>query len=360
MFKDISINDFLQNYWQKKPCVFKNVFSKQQLKHFPTPDELAGLSLDGANAKIITGKYQRNDWSVINTPFNDDIFSTLPEKHWTLLVQGVDRFIPEVYDFIDNFNFIPRWKFDDVLMSYASTGGSVGPHFDYYDVFLVQTSGKRRWRLSTKHCTDENYNPSVPLKIMQEFESEIDVIAEVGDIVYVPPKVAHFGESLSDDCTTASFGYRAYHANELADYVGKSVKTDNCYQDYYQDPIWKHNTSQTPALITQNAIKNANILTQITPIEFAEFVTQTDLGDEELLQEYIQENTDIIFLTDYTYQLHPSIKIAYLENFQVCIDGQEFTYPLSEKNIMIDCCNTRTIAGKYNIAKQLFNLGVLV
>jgi 50S ribosomal protein L16 3-hydroxylase len=345
----IGNNEFLQHYYQKKPLLFKNAFSLQHLKDFPSANELAGLSLDGVSSRIITGNYTQHNWQLTTSPFAEHIFTTLPKNNWTLLVQGVDRFIPKVYDFIDNFNIIPRWKFDDVLMSYASIGGSVGPHFDYYDVFLLQTSGSRRWRLSTKHCDDENYNSDFSLKIMQQFESEMDIVAEAGDVLYIPPKVAHFGESLSDDCTTASFGYRSYHAGELADYANKTIKQPS----YYKDPVWH---TQPPALIPKQAVEQANILTSITTKEFAEFVTQTDLIDEEILQ-YGEQYT---FDSNLYYQLHPAITIAYTTDKRVFIAGMEYTYPQHQQDSIINFCNTRTIHGTHTLTKELFNLGYII
>jgi 50S ribosomal protein L16 3-hydroxylase len=357
---NITEEDFLQNYWQQKPILLKNVFSDDDFKNFPTPNELAGMSLDGVAARIIKGDYQKNDWQIITQPFDEDVFSTLPDKNWTLLVQGVDRFIPKVYDFVKNFDFIPRWKFDDVMMSYAEVGGSVGPHFDYYDVFLVQTSGSRRWRLSSKNCNDGNYNPNFALKIMDNFETEMDIITEVGDVLYVPPRVAHFGESLSDDCTTTSVGYRAYSADELSDYAESAVKKTG----YYADPKWNNdknwNSDKTPALITKQAIKNANDLTKISDGDFAEFITKTDLFDEELLQEQSQEQELEDFDKNKTYQLSSCIKVAYLEDERVFIAGVEFEYDKKYTKTLIDFCNSREIPGNFELTKQLFALGILV
>ena len=342
----ITQDEFLQDYWQKKPILLKNAI---KVKPWLTANELAGACLDGWNSRIVTGNRKDNNWQLKSTPFTDDVFETLGEKDWTLLVQGVDRFVPDIYHLIANFDFIARWKFDDVMMSYAATGGSVGPHFDLYDVFLLQTAGKRKWQLSTKHCIDENYHQDFPLKVMDKFEVETEIIANVGDILYVPPKVAHFGESMDNNCTTLSFGYRSYSGEEIADYCEKPLKNST----HYQDPIWN---GKNTALIDENALKSANKLTNITIIEFAEFVTKTDLNDEEILQEL---EVDEIFDKDKIYILNPCLKIAYTENFKVFIAGTEFEYPLEVQKNIINFCNTREISGLKNITEELFLLGFL-
>ena len=176
-FGEISEQEFLAEYWQKKPLLIK-----QALPDFISPiapDELAGLSLEEEfESRLITGSINNNQWSLTNGPFTKDTFSQLPEQDWTLLVQGVDRFVDEVHNLIQQFDFIPRWRFDDVMISYAAKGGSVGPHFDYYDVFLLQGTGKRRWHISSKHCELDNYLDDVPrlLNVYSSFLKSCKVV----------------------------------------------------------------------------------------------------------------------------------------------------------------------------------------
>ena len=273
----------------------------------------------------------------------------MPDTDWTLLVQGLDRFIPEVYQQIKNFDFIPRWRFDDVMMSYATTGGSVGPHFDYYDVFLVQTSGSRKWQLSTKNCNEENYNHNFALKIMDKFETTQEFITETGDVLYIPPKVAHFGISLDDSCTTMSFGYRSYSSKELCEFVGQKITSSI----FYQDPTWEINN--TPALLPNSAIKQANKITKISADNFAKFITKTDLLDEKILQEQFEEN----FYPILDYILHPCLKITYTTENKVFIAGEIFNYLPNEFESIINFCNMRKIKGNNKLTKRLFNLGFL-
>ncbi len=335
-FGAISVEEFLADYWQKKPLLIK-----QALPDFIspiTPDELAGLSLEEVfESRLITGSINDNQWSLTNGPLSENTFTQLPDQDWTLLVQGVDRFDDEAYELIKHFDFIPRWRFDDVMISYAAKGGSVGPHFDYYDVFLLQGSGKRRWHIGSKHCELDNYLDDVPLRIMNTFEVEHVWDVEPGDVLYVPPKVAHHGVSLDDDCTTLSFGYRAYSANELFESVGQQ-SSDN--HQYYQDPVW--HSQNTPALIPNSAITQAQKILDISAEEFACFVTQIDSLDVQLLQHFEPDT----FNNQAHYQLHPSCKVVYLLDgkiLKVFINGEPFNTQGFDKQSVIGFCNHRSI-----------------
>lgn len=337
-FGNISEQEFLANYWQKKPLLIK-----QALPNFIspiTPEELAGLSLeDEFESRLVQGNIATQQWSLTNGPFNENTFTTLPEKDWTLLVQGVDRFVDEIYNLIQHFDFIPRWRFDDVMISYAATGGSVGPHFDYYDVFLVQGSGRRRWYISDKHCEMNNYLNDVPLRIMQKFDSEQTFDVEPGDVLYIPPKVAHHGVSLDDECTTLSFGYRAYSSQEISEFVNQKCKAGQ-ENSYYQDPIWINTHSS--ALIPKSAITQAQTILKINANEFACFVTRLDTLDVQLLQHFEAGEFD----KDANYQLHPSCKIAYLlvdKIPKVFINGEHFDTQSFDAQSIVNLCNQRSI-----------------
>lgn len=354
-FGIISEQEFLSDYWQKKPLLIK-----QALPNFISPvsaDELAGLSLEEEfESRLVQGSIFDQQWSLTNGPFTEDDFSKFPEQDWTLLVQGVDRFINKIHDLIKQFDFIPRWRFDDVMISYAAKGGSVGPHFDYYDVFLLQGSGRRRWYISSKHCELGNYLQDVPLRIMNTFETEHVWDVEPGDVLYVPPKVAHHGVSLDDECTTLSFGYRAYSAEELFESINQKSEDKNLY---YQDPVWK--SQNTPALIPNSAITQAQQILDISAEAFACFVTQLDTLDIQLLQ-YFEPG---VFKRQAHYQLHPSCNIAYLLNdgvLKVFINGETFDSQAFDRQIMIQFCNQRSIdaAQHSELAIDLFKKNLVV
>ncbi len=354
-FGKILEQEFLADYWQKKPLLIK-----QALPNFIspiTPDELAGLSLEEEfESRLITGSIDDQQWSLTNGPFSEGGFSNLPENNWTLLIQGVDRFIPEIEALITHFDFIPRWRFDDVMISYAATGGSVGPHFDYYDVFLLQGSGRRRWELSTKNCTLDNYLKEVPLRIMQQFTPEQSFEVEPGDILYIPPKIAHHGVSLDDQCTTLSFGYRSYSVAEMFDDSDLENATN-----YYQDPTWIN--QDTPALITNSTIKKANEIAPINAINFAKFITKLDTLDQQILQNLQFSDQDKCFDANLNYELYPVCKIAYLfedQQLLVFINGETFSHQTEQIQSLIDFCNTRKLSNNQTIlGKTLFELGLI-
>lgn len=354
-FGTISEQEFLADYWQKKPLLIKQAFP-----NFISPisaEELAGLSLEEEfESRLITGSINQQQWSLSQGPFTDDTFETLPEKDWTLLVQGVDRQLDEVHDLIKHFDFIPRWRFDDVMISYAAPGGSVGPHFDYYDVFLLQGSGRRRWELSSQFCTLDNYLKDVPLRIMDQFTPEQTLEVEPGDVLYIPPKIAHHGVSMSDDCTTLSFGYRSYSTQELF------KNSQDVKAGYYQDPIWQN--QQTPALIPNSAVQMANKIAVIGATEFAEFVTKLDTLDVQILQQFEYAQQAVKFEADTVYQLHPACKIAYLKidgNIQVFLNGLLINTQGFDSQDLMDFCNMRELqtSSLPDLTRQLFNLHVL-
>ena len=356
-FGKISEQEFLADYWQKKPLLIK-----QALPNFISPisaEELAGLSLEEEfESRLIIGSIQNQQWSLSQGPFADDVFETLPEKDWTLLIQGVDRQLDDVHDLIKHFDFIPRWRFDDVMISYAAPGGSVGPHFDYYDVFLLQGSGRRRWELSSQFCTLDNYLKDVPLRIMDQFISEQTLEVEPGDVLYIPPKIAHHGVSMSDDCTTLSFGYRSYTAQEM---FNKTHISESDIQ-YYQDPIWDGH--QTPALIPNSAVQMANKINAISAVDFAKFVTKLDTLDRQILQQFEYQQQALEFNTNANYQLHPACKIAYLqtqEALQVFINGLLVNAQTFDPIDLIDFCNSRELKANSlsTLTQQLFNLHIL-
>ncbi|WP_229148668.1 JmjC domain-containing protein [Alcanivorax sp. 1008] len=197
---------FLQQYWQKKPLLMRAAASG--LAH-PDPDTLAGLALeDCVESRLMTGA-GGGPWNVQSGPFTEQDFSALPKQNWTLLVQSVDHFMTEVSLLLDSFSFLPGWRMEDIMLSYAVKGGSVGPHYDRYDVFLIQARGKRHWQLGP-HCDDNS--PRLPhdeLRLLDGMPVEDEFVVEPGDVLYLPPGVGHWGVAEDDDCITWSVGFRA-------------------------------------------------------------------------------------------------------------------------------------------------------
>jgi 50S ribosomal protein L16 3-hydroxylase len=206
MFGDISVEEFLRDYWQKKPLLIRQAFPGFTLPI--TQDELAGLACETDTARIVIEKGGEQPWEVRHGAFDDDDFANLPETHWTLLVNDTDQHLPELKAVMEPFRFIPDWRIDDLMISFAVEGGSVGPHVDEYDVFLIQAQGQRRWQITTQPAAPDNFLPDIELRIMREFQAEETWVLDPGDILYLPPNVPHYGVALNE-CMTCSVGFRA-------------------------------------------------------------------------------------------------------------------------------------------------------
>lgn len=228
---------FLRDYWHKKPLLIRGAFP--EFEPPVDPDELAGLACEeGIESRIVeTVGANGTPWQASHGPFDESTFARLGERDWTLLVQAVDHYVPEVADLLTPFRFIPAWRLDDIMISYAPIGGSVGPHMDNYDVFLIQASGKRRWQLGGYIDEDAPIIQGIDLRILEHFEVDNgqDWVLEPGDMLYLPPRIAHNGISESDDCMTYSVGFRAPSADELitsyADYKGEQLSETLRYAD---------------------------------------------------------------------------------------------------------------------------------
>lgn len=241
---DISVSDFLSNYWQKKPLLIRRAIPGYQSPVMP--DELAGLAChENVESRIVLEKDRLAPWSVLHGPFYESDFKTLPETHWTLLVQECNTHVPELALLLDRFNFIPNWRVDDVMVSYAVKDGSVGPHIDQYDVFLLQASGLRCWQINTMIDANAEFLQDTELRILQNFDSEQEWVLEPGDMLYLPPGVAHYGVAL-DECMTISVGFRAPDFYSLMSaYIDDQYASvsDPFFIPRYQDPDLAPQTS---------------------------------------------------------------------------------------------------------------------
>lgn len=207
---------FLRDYWQKRPLLIR-----QALPGFRSPisaDELAGLACeDYTLSRLIVHHADSDHWQVEHGPFAEDRFADLPEEDWTLLVQDVDKWDHEVAALLDRFRFLPDWRIDDVMISFAAPDGSVGAHVDQYDVFLLQASGHRYWMIDDRPDAPTQFRDDAELKLLREFEPTEEWLLEPGDLLYLPPGVPHHGIAVGETpCMTWSIGLRAPSVAELA------------------------------------------------------------------------------------------------------------------------------------------------
>jgi 50S ribosomal protein L16 3-hydroxylase len=231
---DMPVETFLRDYWQKKPLVIRQAFPD-----FVSPvaaDELAGLACEAeVESRLIAFDPASDSWKMEQGPFAAERFSSLPERNWTLLVQAVDHWVPEAHALLRRFNFIPNWRVDDLMISYAVDGGGVGPHYDNYDVFLIQASGTRRWEFGGLYDEHSPKRDDAPVMILPEWQAEESFDLQPGDMLYLPPRIGHNGIAIGDDCLTCSIGFRAPAIHEMlsgfSDFMGERIGHDERYTD---------------------------------------------------------------------------------------------------------------------------------
>ncbi|UNG16972.1 cupin domain-containing protein [Stutzerimonas zhaodongensis] len=245
----ISAREFLRDYWQKKPLLVR-----QAIPGFESPvspDELAGLSLEEEVESRLVIEHGETPWELRRGPFSEDSYQNLPERDWTLLVQAVDQLVPEVAELIEHFRFLPNWRIDDVMVSFAAPGGGVGPHFDNYDVFLLQAHGQRRWRVGQMCDSESKMLKHADLRILADFQGTDEWVLEPGDMLYLPPRLAHFGTA-EDACMTYSLGFRAPSAAEVlthfTDFLAQFLPDEERYSDADMLPIEDPHQIQSDAL----------------------------------------------------------------------------------------------------------------
>jgi 50S ribosomal protein L16 3-hydroxylase len=225
----LTVKEFLRDYWQKKPLLIRQAFLA--FTGLLDPQQLVDLACaEDVQARLITQR--RGKFSLQQAPFEPEDFEQLDNTKWTVLVQGVNHHMPEAAALLKHFSFIPHARLDDLMVSYAPKGGGVGPHFDSYDVFLLQGQGHRRWQISSQ--SDRSLIEGAPLRILRDFRVEQEWLLEPGDMLYLPPHYAHNGIA-EDDCMTYSIGFRTPAYQELAEqflvYLQDRIEVDGMYAD---------------------------------------------------------------------------------------------------------------------------------
>ncbi|HEY9130833.1 MAG TPA: cupin domain-containing protein [Dyella sp.] len=231
---------FLRDYWQKRPLLIRNAFPD----FVPPlqPDDLAGLACEEhALSRLIVHDEKRDRWSVKTGPLSEDDFAKTPDRDWTLLVQDVDKWDTDVAALLEAFRFLPNWRVDDIMISYAEPGGGVGAHVDQYDVFLLQGLGQRHWAISDDPAAPKDFRDDIELKQLKVFEPTHEWMLEPGDMLYLPPGVPHDGVAFGGPCMTFSVGMRAPSQAELtgdlADYLAERLNEGQRYADPDLAPV---------------------------------------------------------------------------------------------------------------------------
>ncbi len=250
MLGGLTVNEFLRDYWQKKPLLIRQAFP--QFQGLLNVQQLIKLACEeDVQARLVT--QSRGKFSLQHAPFGKGDFNKLSKINWTVLVQGVNHHFPEAAELLKKFSFIPHARLDDLMVSYAPKGGGVGPHFDPYDVFLLQGMGHRRWQISNQ--ADRTLIPDAPLRILQDFRIEQGWVLEAGDMLYLPPQCAHNGIA-EDDCMTYSIGFRSPSYQELGEQFLVHLQDRISVTGMYADPDLK--AQKHPSEISQAMLKQVS------------------------------------------------------------------------------------------------------
>ena len=225
---------FLREFWQKRALLIRQAIPGFEAPL--SPEDLAGLACEeAALSRLVTHQRKQDRWTLRTGPFQESEFPKLGTKDWTLLVQDMDKWDADVRALLDRFRFLPAWRVDDVMISFATPGGSVGPHVDQYDVFLLQALGRRRWQVDADPEAPRDFRDDVELKLLRSFTPSDDWVLEPGDMLYLPPGMPHHGEAV-DNCMTFSVGMRAPSQAELVADLAEELAASLPEEARYADP----------------------------------------------------------------------------------------------------------------------------
>jgi 50S ribosomal protein L16 3-hydroxylase len=325
----LSMAAFLEKFWQKRPCVIK-----QFIPDFEDPldeHELAGLAQeDDIDSRLIS--LFENKWQVTQGPIED--FEPLCKGAWTLLVQGVDRFVPDIDALSECVKQIGNWRMDDVMVSFSTVGAGVGPHIDQYDVFIVQGKGSRRWQVGLP-CQHETLLPHPLLTQISEFIPLIDEVLESGDAIYIPPKHPHNGVALND-CLNYSIGFRAPTNLEVLNGLLDEGEALSAAQQRYTDPdIYEYRDSTLSSASVSDSELNrlrisiAELLNSYQAQEaLMQSISRQGLPDMRPEQSYELEEVIELLESGTQWVKAPGVKPIYAQTqasgFRFFIDGQTF------------------------------------
>ena len=333
---------FLKEYWHKKPLLVRGAIPA--FAGFLSPNELAGLACEeDVQSRLVS--FSKKQWHCEQGPFEEERFAKLPKHDWTLLVQSVNHHMQEATALLQQFNFIPHARLDDLMVSYAPDGGGVGPHFDSYDVFLLQGLGDRLWRISEQ--TDLSLVEGAPLRILKHFDTQQEWTLSAGDMLYLPPHLAHWGVAVGD-CMTYSIGFRAPSAEELAGEFLNYLQENREFKGRYADSDLK--LQAHPAEISPEMVNH--VAAMISSLKWDE----ADVAD--FLGQYLSEpKLDVVFNPPapiseraFTQQLFSKgIQLDFksqllVSNAQFYLNGEQIVLPQSDHSILLSLADHRHLS----------------
>ena len=340
----IDYQNFLDKYWQLDAFLFKQAFNG--LDNIVDGNELASLACEEqVESRILSGHGLTDDWQCQHGPFSEKKFKTLGDCNWTLLIQGLDQWNARAAKLLDEFTFLPKWRLEDIMASYAPIGGGVGPHFDYYDVFLIQVSGTREWQLGQNCDNTSRLQNNNEVKLLAEFNTQKTYQVTAGGMLYIPAGMAHWGTAITNDCITLSIGFRAPSKNEVLIEALQLLIEDLSKQDYserYRDEI--NAIDDNIYKINSTALKSfSDLPINLDPIiverAFGQLVTEQRHYDanEEYVEVWRIENLTSHLANNPNQKLilNRSSRFAFTENY-LFVDGEQF---ITTENFSAMICN---------------------
>lgn len=339
---------FMRRYWQKKPFLVRQAVPG--IASPVTRDELFELAAgDDVESRLVT--HFRGRWQLDHGPFDATALPRVTQRAWTLLVQGVNLHDDRARALLDRFRFAPDARLDDLMISYATDGGGVGPHFDSYDVFLLQVHGKRHWRIGAQR--DLSLRDDLPLKILAHFEPEEEWVLEPGDMLYLPPHIAHDGIAIGE-CMTCSIGFRAPSASELTSqflyYLAERGNAHRGDDMLYSDP--KQPAVSEPAQLPTGLVESVGAI--LANIRWKQSDVSAFLGawlsepkSNVVFEPPARPANEAAFVNRATragVRLHRKTVLLY-DNHSYFLNGEQNSLP-SGKKWLIDLANSRTLSAK--------------
>ncbi len=342
---------FIRHYWQKKPCLIRQAFDNFESPI--SPEELAGLACeDDVHSRLVIEKDGATAWQLKYGPFDERTFQTLPESHYSLLVSECEKWIPEFTALLDQFHFLPTWRIDDLMLSYAPGGGSVGPHCDEYDVFLLQADGRRKWQYSDERVDHPALIPDLDLSIMSDFSFDQEEILAPGDMLYLPPGIAHHGVAM-EPCLTISIGFRAPTASEVLESFLLEIDRQKLGSKRYADPLLESNRHASEICDVEIDQFKALVLSLLDqPDSLWRDAVGKLLSDTAMVGQH-RTNSDASLneIINHRWIINPDCKMLYHQGNSIVkfyCNGRVFELPNSEQTIEFvqDLCENRCLTPK--------------
>ncbi len=328
-------DDFIRQYWQKKPCLIRNAFPGFESPI--SPEELAGLACEeDVHSRLIIENSEAGPWQLNYGPFEEQDFLDLPATHYSLLVSECEKWLPELADLLAQFRFIPDWRIDDLMISYAPKDGSVGPHVDAYDVFLLQAMGSRCWQYCESRSEQQpELIDGLELAILKNFTPDQEWVLNPGDILYLPPGFAHHGIAL-DRCMTYSIGFRApTMARALESFAMESERLDTGIARY-TDPdleLDRHHAEITDLEIERFKRQASELLLQSHNL-WRDAIGKMLSDSPVALPDDADQAACISDLQSSAWLLHPETRMFYhrsADSIEVYYNGRVHELPQSEE-----------------------------